>query len=533
MYGFGVPPCTAPFAIQAPGQLYPIPPAAGVVGNGMLGAPPILPSPTLMQDWATPQALEEATKEYESISKELEDLDRYLAMRFQIDPTAKRILVEQRVELVEKKNAARSSKELIETALQTLAKQANNSQDTSQQDPQQQQQPVSEGVAPFMNGFCGQVPPWAPTFIPNPMNIPSTASGYVPPIPNQTPLLNPYQAAAPPINAIPGTASQIPAYQSDEYSPRETSRNKASQAVASAGISAIDRGERWDKASENAPPEIMRVYHNLENAVKTGANLEPHLRELSTAILSLKHKKSVLQRSRESSKDMSKDRGTSKTKGNGQEAANPSGVTEQAQGDRSGKKPAAKESNEKRRFRKKKEVRPKRKDSKATTSDVTEDSREQGPPVLEAEEAKTTSQIEPTPTSANSPEQSKIPGNSRASQVRYTAETFTPLAQQLEAQVKASESSAEGTNGMKDWTPTGTCDEENDQRRPRSSGEESAKTKESSSGRFFGWFRRALSPSPESQAAKSLAQNLKQTGREAKKAQNEGKHGQRARIFSQ
>lgn len=346
MYNFGIPTCTSPGVTQPTPQLFQFPPTGAVLN----ASAPIAAQP-LLQPWASTQALEDATREFENISKELEDLDRYLAIRFQIDPTAKRILVEQRMELVEKKNAARAAKEWIEQTLEQNAKQniTPNAAATDSQFLQQPQQPASDATAVYQSGLGSQPSPWISNLMPSFTG----SNGYASPIANPNLFLPPYQPLAPPIPAIGGFAGQAPTSSIEKQFTFKAPEPGETQDAATAGQSA-KRDNAWDKAPENAPPEIMRVYQNLEDAVKRGANLEPHLQELSRAILNLKHKRSMVQRQRTVSRELARD--DSKAKGSNSElnVLTSTAINEKAQGEALPRKASGTENNEKRRFRKKK-----------------------------------------------------------------------------------------------------------------------------------------------------------------------------------
>lgn len=113
----GVPSASSPFA--AGGQ-FPIP--------GMTNSAPALSIPTGPYPSATPgffsdvattqQSLQDVTKEYESLSSQLANLDRYMAIHtFELDPATKEQLVEQRKILVRELDAARRYKEHLQSSL--------------------------------------------------------------------------------------------------------------------------------------------------------------------------------------------------------------------------------------------------------------------------------------------------------------------------------------------------------------------------------------------------------------------------------
>ncbi|KAI5300625.1 hypothetical protein KEM56_002315 [Ascosphaera pollenicola] len=524
MYNFGIPTCTSPAATQSPSQMFQLPSAGAVLNNAVLGASaqPLLPQ------WASTQALEDATREFENISKELEDLDRYLAIRFQIDPTAKRILVEQRMELVEKKNAARAAKEWIEQTLEQNAKQG--PVPNTVPDPQLLQ-PMPDAAAVYPQSIGSPPNTWIPGLMPSFTG----SNGYPSPIPNPSLFLPPYQPLASPIPAMGGFSGQAPNQVSDKQFTFKAPETVDGQSAAATSHPAAEREKVWDKAPENAPPEIMRVYQNLEDAVKRGADLEPHLQELSRAIINLKHKRSVVQRQRTISREMNKDATNAKGGNTEMNVLTTAAVNEKTQSEALPKRASGTENNVKRRFRRKKEPRQNKKDSKKTaptSSSSNDGTRSSG---VDVESPTSNEAAKPCSSSStytnrgsSSATSEQMMSASTTSRLRYDAATFTPLKQQVESQLKSAEASAVESTVTAYWTPT-TPGGEAVQRASRSTGDDPMKTKESSGG-FFGWFRRALSPSPESQGSKGFVQNFRQNEREGRKSSHGGKHAHKVRA---
>ncbi|KAI5291475.1 hypothetical protein KEM52_000153 [Ascosphaera acerosa] len=319
MYNINPPNCTAPLAGMGVPALYGVPPGPPMLPAVMPTAGTTLPAPPLLQPWASQQALEEATKEYDNLNKELEDLDRYLAIRFQIDPTAKRILVEQRMELVEKKNAARAARDWIEQTLEISAKHGAPTTTGDQQiSPQMSQPPAPPPPDTLHTAAQGPVSPvasWLPGFMPNGLGPFPSPNGFVPSVPTPNMFLHPYQPLAPTYPAFAGFAPPLSPLALDGKQcvvkgPEATDALTAAVppfAVPPGQLAAVDHEKPWERSPENAPPEIMHVYRNLEDAVRRGADLEPHLQQLSQAIATLKHKQSVIQRQRTASRDIAKD----------------------------------------------------------------------------------------------------------------------------------------------------------------------------------------------------------------------------------
>jgi hypothetical protein len=77
-----------------------------------------LSSPGTLRDPATQRSLQDVTKEYESLSSQLANLDRYMAVHtFELDASTKDTLVEQRKGLVGDLDTARRYKEHLESGL--------------------------------------------------------------------------------------------------------------------------------------------------------------------------------------------------------------------------------------------------------------------------------------------------------------------------------------------------------------------------------------------------------------------------------
>ncbi|KAI1916636.1 hypothetical protein LOZ61_000904 [Ophidiomyces ophidiicola] len=103
--------------IAQPSQFPPM--GNGLAGNPYLGYPPIPTTVSTGQDSGARLLLESAVQDYDSVSNQLSNLDRYMALHtWDIDPTTKKLLVEQRVELVRKLDSARVYKEHLESTFQ-------------------------------------------------------------------------------------------------------------------------------------------------------------------------------------------------------------------------------------------------------------------------------------------------------------------------------------------------------------------------------------------------------------------------------
>lgn len=240
------------------------------------------------------KTLEKAVQEYEKFTDQLSNLDRYLAIHsWDIDPVAKKILIDQRVELVMKLDTARSTKEQIEAAIQFLASRAIG-------DDQ------SLGHQQFSNEVCGQVTSWPP-------NIGQYANNVLLGNLNPAGCLMPgmglqvadsFNSAFSEQTMLPFTsAGPVTGFEGCHISNGfNHGSNTAHDWAANANLMAdnnytifsggqsrgIQLGGREimfegtsETARECAPPEIARVYHDIETAASRGEPLGPLIEELA------------------------------------------------------------------------------------------------------------------------------------------------------------------------------------------------------------------------------------------------------------
>ncbi|OJD16366.1 hypothetical protein AJ78_03465 [Emergomyces pasteurianus Ep9510] len=240
------------------------------------------------------KSLEKAAQEYDKLTDQLSNLDRYLAIHsWDIDPLAKKILIDQRVELVMKLDAARSTKEQIEAAIQFLASRATNEEQ-------------SLGHPQFSNDVCGQATSW-------PSNIGqytnngflgnldpteclmhgiglSTAESFNSTLSEQT--RPPFTSTAP-VNNFEGCQTtngfNLASNMAHDWTANANLTFDNSYTIFSGGqsrgIQSAGRESVFEGASETArecaPPEISRVYHDIETAAGRGEPLGPLIEELA------------------------------------------------------------------------------------------------------------------------------------------------------------------------------------------------------------------------------------------------------------
>lgn len=284
---------------------YPCQITQGLMPNQILqpGAS-ILPSTSL--DSANHKRLEEVIREYELLSDQLVNLDRYLALHgWDIDQDTKKSYVDQRVEFVRKLDAARSLREQLELVCQSPPKpkhvtnpqllcpsnQFNFAQDHTMQvseDAGRQLNPYASqilhnGNLPYLissgTGFMQPTPTCS--FDNQPNSQFGTQPFFIPDIGSMMPYGNWNTQNGLQFNEIPlsetwetNQAMEISnraAPQADQMAPLKSENNRY----------AGTRNTTWDMSMGYAPPEIMQAYRKMENAAKRGEQIEPYIAELA------------------------------------------------------------------------------------------------------------------------------------------------------------------------------------------------------------------------------------------------------------
>lgn len=277
--------------MSAPMQLFPI--SAIPINQSMIqhaqASNLVVSSAGLSGEPLTHKALEKASQEYDTLTDQLSNLDRYLAIHsWDIDPVAKKILIDQRVELVMKLDTARSTKEQIEAAIQYLVS-----------------QPTGEGQ-PFGYQAHGQAISWPShieqytnnVFLGNLNPTGCLMSG--PGIPMADSFNNEFlgQTMLPFTSAGPATSFE----DCQASIGFNNGNNTATEWIGNANSIADNnytnlsdeqpsrihldvRGNMFRSASEEimecSPAEIARVYHDIETAASRGEPLGPLIEELA------------------------------------------------------------------------------------------------------------------------------------------------------------------------------------------------------------------------------------------------------------
>ncbi|EAW13021.1 uncharacterized protein ACLA_014580 [Aspergillus clavatus NRRL 1] len=234
------------------------------------------------------KSLNQVTTDYASLSTQLTGLDRYMAMHtWDLDPRAKRSLVEQRKSLVRELDVVRSYKEQLETTLGV----SNSSG-------------VQKGTNPSLSGPSNTRFPGG--FVANEYfsglsasSMQHTASGYPPSMPvsslaqhsspSQSLNLGLKWQANQVMEAFGGSHPATPSLCNNWDDPRRYNQSSDAglNSIKSIRISAANStgpaiGENgWMPSSVAAPLEIREVYNRIEDATRKDKPIDDLLRELS------------------------------------------------------------------------------------------------------------------------------------------------------------------------------------------------------------------------------------------------------------
>lgn len=228
-------------------------------------------------EFPDPKALETATRDFHKISETLRDLDKYMALHtFSIDPKEKKARVEQRKGLVIELDTARTKKEHWES----LANEGSFSG----------QNVFAQGLYPFHNFLGSYDTSTSPNVIASDHNTDNS-------VPTSGALINGLTALHQ-RNELPSTATSI------EYIPEGPSGylqnigpwgKTAANAPISMQSFPAQRYNNWESSTDRTPPELMRIYSNIENAAAFGSNLTPHLEELARTVVELQRRSTFVQ----------------------------------------------------------------------------------------------------------------------------------------------------------------------------------------------------------------------------------------------
>ncbi|GLB02852.1 hypothetical protein AtubIFM57258_006316 [Aspergillus tubingensis] len=263
------------------------------------GQVPALNQPMMVSTPQTPtyqKSLEDAAKEHESLTSKLSGIDRYMAVHsWDLDPSAKKILVDQRMSLVRELDAVRIYREHLEWVSGRL-----NTTIPIRQHP-------SNIASMFVaSGLTG-----SPSLMGPSLCTPSSASALpalsMLPLANalsQSLSLNETGNASMPLHAVSDTYPYNATIGSAEVRPNHNSIKDASFSHAARGVETRIEPKRSDKqvqthgeaksrttdgaAGWKTPTKITaldveKVHHQIEEATRRGEPLDGLLRELSAA----------------------------------------------------------------------------------------------------------------------------------------------------------------------------------------------------------------------------------------------------------
>ena len=247
--------------------------------------------------WKT---LEDATKEYGSLSAQLSRLDRYMAVHtWDLDPRQKRLLVEQSMSLVRELDAVRSYKEQLSSLYGQLKSST----------PNIQQQPPTDAQAYFPRRFSGNA---ANTDAP----LSSRMAGSTAPHTASTKPAAKSATASSKVNTVRLPSKPVCQLQNKDNKhssdvgnkPERTSTNERSsyeskppvrdrtvcnnpnsdkkttqtRPVDQNKVGIANSTAGWTTPTQPAPPEIRRIYSKIEEATRRGASIEGLLQELAS-----------------------------------------------------------------------------------------------------------------------------------------------------------------------------------------------------------------------------------------------------------
>ncbi|PGH01772.1 hypothetical protein AJ79_07820 [Helicocarpus griseus UAMH5409] len=239
-------------------------------------------------------ALEQTTQEFNRLKDQLTNLDRYLALHtWEVDPAAKKILIDQRVDLVVKIDAARTMKEQLESLMESMNPRAtgeNLSFGYGQVSSDMGGQPASwtSNIGQYANNNCfGNLNLAGGLMVPGmgmPMIQPFNGS-----FPNQEGLP---VASAGPISSLDawqnsngsnnGNIPQNNATSADQMADDTCAMYEGGQSSQTSVVrKESEHVDSWEKRKGTAPFELSRVYHEIEQAASRGDPLGPLIEELA------------------------------------------------------------------------------------------------------------------------------------------------------------------------------------------------------------------------------------------------------------
>lgn len=262
-----------------------------------------LPLSGAVQDATTHKSLQEATKEHETLSAQLANLDRYMALHsWDLDPNSKKILVEQRMSFVRELDALRLYKEQLESSLGNQEPKATDTQMAPPPGLQAAPPQLRSGELP--NGLNVQTTPWMSSFAANSAPFVWAPTPFASGWPSMVPANEPFNTTFPFQFPTIGSLTSFPAGfgyadlranagipYGDQLPHQDWAGNinhnisgQDTQIYPGMASNAKDEqtgSDGWTTPTQSAPPEISRVYHRIEEAAKRGEAIDGLLKELA------------------------------------------------------------------------------------------------------------------------------------------------------------------------------------------------------------------------------------------------------------
>ncbi|PYI11189.1 hypothetical protein BO78DRAFT_414278 [Aspergillus sclerotiicarbonarius CBS 121057] len=302
---------TSVFSQLPPGfdSLYP---SLGLQWNQYTGGQvPVLNQPIMPSTLQTPsyqKSLDDAAKEHQSLTSQLSRLDRYMAMHsWDLDPSSKKLLVEQRMCLVRELDAVRLYKEHLEWVSGRLSTSISVKQNVTNAPPVYVTSSLANSQTLMGPGLCAPSSSCAVPAFP----MLSIANALPQPLSLNEPI-NPVI----PFHAVPDThlysnntcptdmRTSRNSFREAEFShtPRVEPMRSDKQVQTYGETKSRDAGgAEWKTPTKIAPSDVRKVYHHIEDATRRGESLDglKLLKELSDATSKLvQQRRDELQESR-------------------------------------------------------------------------------------------------------------------------------------------------------------------------------------------------------------------------------------------
>lgn len=277
-----------------------------------------LPLSGAVQESTTHKSLQEVTKEHETLSAQLANLDRYMALHsWDLDPNSKKILVEQRMSFVRELDALRLYKEQLESSLGNLESKATDTQTV----PPPGLQPTSTQLrsGDITNGLNVQTASWMPSFAAGNTPFVWTPTAFAGSLASILPANEPFNGMFPYQFPTIGALTSFPngfgygdlrasvGFPYGDQLPHQDWAGNTNHDISGQGTQVYNSmttdskdvqsgSDGWTTPTQSAPPAISRVYHRIEEAAKRGESINGLLKELAvvTEKLSRSDMKNVL-----------------------------------------------------------------------------------------------------------------------------------------------------------------------------------------------------------------------------------------------